>query len=61
MTSGNPALARHCARLLFFQMLEKLDRVRSDMQTRFHRNSQLSGNLTGNFVISGFFEQKELE
>jgi hypothetical protein len=42
-------------------MLEKLDRVRSDMQTRFHRNSQLSGNLTGNFVISGFFEQKELE
>jgi hypothetical protein len=42
-------------------MLEKLDRVRSDMQTRFHRNSPLSGNLTGNFVISGFFEQNELE
>jgi hypothetical protein len=42
-------------------MLEKLGRVRSDMQTRFHQNSPLSGNSTGNFVISGFFEQNELE
>jgi hypothetical protein len=56
-----PALARHCTRLLFFQMLEKLDRVRSHMQTRFNRNSPLSGNSTGNFVISGFFEQNALE